>query len=224
MYQNYEEDWMSKRTVRTTVFAVAVTFLLVSMASAVTKPKTAKGKVPPRGSIVLFTNFVGAFPFWNGTTGYFVDGADFFNQVLATGFTPSSNVTFADAALPVGVYTANGGKQYGKVNVYLATDAGGVPGTIIDGPLTQEYFAQQFTNGRGGGIIQFDCVACPSLSAGTPYWIIANQTQPTIEDTWDFADTDLSSPFAFNQVGSITGSWTSIPSGYSRPAWQVDGN
>ncbi len=215
---------MSKRTVRTMVFAVTVTFLLASMASAVTKPKTAKTRVPPRGSITLFTNFVGSFPFWDITTGYFVDGADFFNQVLATGFTPSSNVTFADAALPLGIYTANGGKTNGKVSVYLANDSGGAPGTIIDGPLTQQYFVQQFTDGRGGGMVQFNCVACPSLTAGQQYWVIANQSAATIEDTWDFADTDFSSPFAFNQVGSITGSWIVIPSGYSRPGWQVDGN
>ena len=216
---------MSKRTVRTMVFALAVTVVMAGMANAATRQlKTAKAKVPPRGSIVLFTNFVGAFPFWDITTGYFVDGANFFNQVLATGFTPSSNVTFADAALPIGIYTALGGKQSGKIFAYLATDAGGVPGTIIDGPLTQQYWAQEFTNNRGGGIIQFNCVACPSLSAGTQYWIIANQSAATIEDTWDEADTDVSSPFAFNQVGSITGSWISIASGYIRPAWQVDGN
>lgn len=217
---------MSKRTVRTMIFAVAVTVLLAGMASAAQKarPKSAKAKVPPRGSITLFTNFVGSFPFWDITSGYFVDGADFFNQVLATGFTPSSNVTFADAAMPFGIYTANGGKTNGKVSVYLANDAGGAPGTIIDGPLTQQYFAQDFTNGRGGGMIQFNCVSCPALSAGSQYWVIANITAATIEDTWDFADTDFSSPFAFNQVGSITGSWTVIPSGYVRPGWQVDGN
>jgi len=216
---------MSKRTVRTMIFVVAITVLMATMAAAATKkPKTVKAKVPPRGSTVIFTNFVGAFPFWDITSGYYVDGADFYNQVLATGFTPSSNLTFADAALPIGIYTLNGGKQSGKVYAYLATDAGGVPGTIIDGPLTQQYWAQPFTNNRGGGIIQFNCVACPSLSAGTQYWIIANQSAATIEDTWDFADQDYSSPFAFNQVGSITDSWTSIPSGYIRPGWQVDGN
>lgn len=214
---------MSKRTVRTMAFVAVATLALATFASAAGKPRMATAKVPPRGSTVLFTNFVGAFPFWNIASGYFVDGSDFFNQVLATGFTPSSNVTFADAALPVGIYTANGGKQSGKIFVYLATDAGGVPGTIIDGPLTQQYWAQQFTNGRGGGIIQFNCVTCPSLTAGTQYWIIANQSAATIEDTWDFADSDFSSPFAFNQVGSITGSWLVVGSGY-RPAWQVDGN
>jgi len=215
---------MSKRTVRTMAFAVALTVILAGMANAAGKPKAATSKVPTHGSKLLFTNFVGAFPFWNIATGYFVDGSNFFNQVLATGFTPSSSVTFADAALPVGIYTALGGKQSGKIYVYLASDSGGVPGTILDGPLTQQYWAQQFTNGRGGGIIQFNCVTCPSLTAGTPYWIIANQSAPQIEDTWDEADSDFSSPFAFNQVGSITGSWLVVASGYIRPAWQVDGN
>ncbi|HKD03814.1 MAG TPA: hypothetical protein VKB77_15360 [Terriglobales bacterium] len=214
---------MSKRTVRTLAFAVAATLLLAAMASAATRPKSATSKVPSRGSKILFTNFVGAFPFWDTASGYFVDGSDFFNQVLATGFTPSSNVTFADAALPVGIYTIGGSKQSGKIFVYLANDAGGVPGTIIDGPLTQQYWVQQFGNGRGGGIVQFNCVTCPSLTAGSQYWIIANQSAPQVEDTWDFADSDFSSPFAFNQVGSITGSWLVVGSGY-RPAWQVDGN
>ena len=73
-------------------------------------------------------------------------------------------------------------------------------------------------------MVQFNCVACPSLSAGTQYWIIANQTHATNEMTWDFADTDISAPFAFNQVGSITGPWSVVPSGYIRSGFQVDGN
>ena len=60
---------MSKRTVRTMIFAVVVTVMMASMANAATKLKTAKAKVPPRGSVLLFTNYVGAFPFWNITTG-----------------------------------------------------------------------------------------------------------------------------------------------------------
>jgi len=215
---------MSKSTVRTLAFAVVLTVILAGMANAAGKPKAATAKVPTHGSKLLFTNFVGAFPFWNIATGYFVDGSNFFNQVLATGFIPSSSVTFADAALPVGIYTIGGGKQSGKIYVYLASDSGGVPGTILDGPLTQQYWVQQFGNGRGGGIVQFNCVTCPSLTAGSQYWIIANQSAALVEDSWDFADYDFTSPFAFNDVGSITGSWLSVVSGYTRPAWQVDGN
>src|SRR5215469_249311 len=215
---------MSKRTVRTMVYAVAVTFILAGLASAATKPvKAPKAKVPPRGSVVVYTNFVGAFPFWDISSGYFVDGSNYFNQVLAYGFTPSSNVTFADTALAMGFYAGNGNGA-GRFNVYLAADAGGQPGAILDGPLTQQYWVQNFNNGRGGGIVQLNCVACPSLTAGTPYWIIANQPLATAELTWDFADTDVSAPFAFNQVGSITGPWSIVSSGYIRSAFQVDGN
>lgn len=212
---------MSKRTVRKMAYAVAMTIILAGLASAATKPvKAPKAKVPPRGSTVIYTNFVGAYPFWDITSGYFVDGSNYFNQVLAYGFKPSSNLTFADTALPLGIYSGGGG----KVDVYLAADAGGAPGSILDGPLSQQYWAQAFTNGKGGGMVQFNCVACPSLSAGTQYWIIANQTHATNEMTWDFADTDISAPFAFNQVGSITGPWSVVPSGYIRSGFQVDGN
>ncbi|HKS74614.1 MAG TPA: choice-of-anchor R domain-containing protein [Terriglobales bacterium] len=212
---------MSKRTVRTMAYAVAVTIILAGLASAATKPtKAPKAKVPPRGSIVIYTNFVGAFPFWDITSGYFVDGSNYFNQVLAMGFKTSSAVTFADTALAMGIYSGGGG----KVDVYLAADAGGVPGTILDGPLSQQYWVQTFNNAKGGGIVQFNCVACPALAANTSYWIIANQTHATNEMTWDFADTDFSAPFAFDQTGSITGPWSAVPSGYIRSAFQVDGN
>ena len=75
---------MSKRTVRKMAYAVAMTIILAGLASAATKPvKAPKAKVPPRGSTVIYTNFVGAYPFWDITSGYFVDGSNYFNQVLA---------------------------------------------------------------------------------------------------------------------------------------------
>jgi hypothetical protein len=207
------------------LFVIAVVVLSISIASAQKQHvKAVKGHPSTHGSVTLFTNFVGAYPFWDITTGYFVDGIDFYDQVLAGGFTASSNSTFADVAVAGANYRDLGGKAYGRMNVYLATDAGGVPGTIIDGPLSQQYFLQNFDDGRGGGIVQFNCVTCPSLSSGQTYWVIAQQNQATVQDTWDFALSDVSSLFAFNQTGSINGPWTSIGSGYARMAWQADGN
>lgn len=213
-------------SIRKVLIVAGVVVLTVAMSSAATKKaKGVRLNVPPtRGSIVLFTNFVGAYPFWDVTSGYFVDGPNFFNQVLATGFKATSNVTFADTALPLGIYVTGGSVKNGKVTVYLESDAGGAPGSIIDGPLTQGYWVQQFENGKGGGMVQFNCVTCPSLSSGSSYWVVAQQTQAPVEDTWDFATNDFSSPFAFNQIGSATGPWYVIPSGYVRPGWQADGN
>jgi hypothetical protein len=199
--------------------------LAIGVASAQKQqPKGVKGQQRTHGSVTLFTNFVGAYPFWDTTTGYFVDSSSFFNQVLAMGFKANQNATFADTALALAYYKELGGIAYGRVNVYLASDAGGVPGSIIDGPLTQVFHIQDFDDGRGGGIVQFNCVACPSLTSGQTYWVVANQTKSGVEDTWDFALSDTSSPFAFNQVGSINGPWTSIASGYQRSAFQADGN
>jgi len=213
---------------RKTLCVASLMLLTVAMSTAATrkpKPNAVHVNTPPtRGSVVLFTNFSGAYPFWDTTTGYFVDGSNFFNQVLAGGFTPASNVTFADVAMALGIYTPGGSAKYGKIQAYLETDAGGQPGSVIDGPLTQGYFVQDFQDGKGGGIVQFNCVTCPSLTAGTPYWVVAAQSQPRVEDTWDFADTDVSSGFAFNQTGSINGPWYVVASGYTRMAWQADGN
>jgi hypothetical protein len=212
-------------SIRRILCVAGLVVLTVAMASAQSKPKGAHiNAKPTRGSVVLFTNFVGAYPFWDTTTGYFVDGSNFFNQVLAMGFRPSSNVTFADAALAMGIYLTGGSANYGKVKIYLENDAGGVPGAIIDGPLTQQYVIRPFENGKGGGISQFNCVTCPPLLAGQLYWIVAVQDQARVEDTWDFAQSDTSSDFAFNQSGSATGPWFTVASGYARPAYQADGN
>jgi hypothetical protein len=212
-------------SIRRILCVAGLVALTVAMASAQAKPKSAHiNAKPTRGSVVLFTNFVGAYPFWDTTTGYFVDGSNFFNQVLAMGFRPSSNVTFADAALAMGIYKTGGSASYVRAKVYLESDAGGVPGVILDGPLTQQYAIRPFENGKGGGISQFNCVICPPLVAGQLYWIVALQDQARVEDTWDFAISDFSSDFAFNQSGSATGPWFTVSSGYARPAYQADGN
>jgi hypothetical protein len=212
------------KSIRTALCVAGLVVLTAAMLSAQGKPKSAHSNVKPdRGAIVLYSNFVGAYPFWDTSSGYFVDGTNFFNQQLAQGFRPSSNVTFADAALAMGIYKTGGSASYVRVKVYLESDSGGIPGSILDGPLTQQYRIQPFENGKGGGVVQFNCVTCPALSSGTLYWIVAIQDQARVEDTWDFAISDFSSPFAFNAFNT-GGAWYVIPSGYTRAAYQADGN
>ncbi|HVO81098.1 MAG TPA: hypothetical protein VMT28_10225 [Terriglobales bacterium] len=212
------------KSIRKTLCVAGLVVLSAAMLSAQGKPKVAhnnNGK--SHGSVVLYTNFVGAYPFWDTTSGYFVDGANFFNQVIAQGFRVSNTGPFADTALALGIYKTGGSASYVRVKTYLMSDAGGVPGSILDGPLTQQYRVQPFENGRGGGIVQFNCVTCPTLNGGSSYWIAALQDQARVEDTWDFSFSDFSSPFAFNQTGTLTG-WYAVPSGYIRSAYQADGN
>jgi hypothetical protein len=99
-----------------------------------------------------------------------------------------------------------------------------LPGSILDGPLTQLYPIRDLLNFKGGGVNQFDCVTCPVLSAGTRYWVVAQQDKPHVEDGWDQSFSDSAWEFAYNLEGSATGPWTLMGSGYIRPAFQVDGN
>ncbi|MBZ5600116.1 MAG: hypothetical protein LAN83_17555 [Acidobacteriia bacterium] len=182
-----------------------------------------------KGSKLVYTNLTGPLHHkFNNTTGYFVDGSNFNNQVIAQGFTPTSTVTFADAYIPMAVYTLGGGDNNpGELNVYLESDAGGAPGSILEGPLTACNGISNFNNGIGGNFVEFNCTSCnTTLNAGTPYWIVAQEGTSTVELTWDEVRgiTDVSSPFAFNQTGNPSGDWNVVPSGYSRSAYEVDGN
>ena len=182
-----------------------------------------------KGSTLVYTNLTGPLHHkYNNTVGYFVDGSNFFNQVLAVGFTPTSTLTFADAYMPMGVYTNTGGQNNsGTLNIYLESDSGGAPGSIIEGPLTACNGISNFNDGLGGNFVEFNCTSCTStLQAGTQYWIVAQEATATVETTWDEVRgvTDTSSPFDFNQSGSATGPWLVVGTGSSRPAYEVDGN
>jgi hypothetical protein len=215
------------------VVSVALPGFAQNMAKGAPASITAKSSADLQtcsvGSKLVFTNLQGPnHRAYNTSTGYFVDGSSFDNQVLGQGFTPSSSVTFSDVLMPMGVYTNGGGQNNaGTINVYLMSDSGGVPGSIIEGPLTRCQGIANFNNGRGGNMIEFDCVTCTStLASGTQYWIVAQQTTADVQLTWDEtrAQTDLESPFVFNQVGSLTGSWLVVSGGFSRAAYEVDGN
>lgn len=172
------------------------------------------------GSKVLFTNLTGTHHGYYAGAGYYVDGANFFNQVLAQGFTPSQSATFADVVMPVGIATGT----KGRINIFLYDDVGGAPGSAIDGPLHASSHPLSFYNGRGGGLVLYACFSCPALSAGTQYWVVAYEKAAEVQLTWDFANTDLNSPFVYNQSGSLTGPWLVVDTGFLRAAYEVDGN
>jgi hypothetical protein len=205
-------------------FALLLTASLSLSAGTVAKSvsKVNRDKNYNKGTTLIFTNLQGPNHHkYDPDTGYFVDGANFNLQILGVSFVPSSAVGFADAYMPMGVYNQGGGTGQGSgLSVTLNADSGGIPGAVLDGPLTQ-------SNGIGlfpGNFVEFDCVTCPSLKAGTTYWIVAADTNAANQFTWDFARglTDLDSGFAFSayNTGNV---WTVIPTGYQRSAWEVDG-
>lgn len=147
-------------------------------------------------------------------SGYFVDGANYFNQVLAFPFVPNATENMVDAVLALGNYAGNNN----PVSAYLATDGVGQPGTII-ATLTQQGTIQPFSS--GGSLITFNCNSCGTVNAGTTYWIIAAETDPGTEQAWMFSYQDQTGPGAFNQLGSITGPWNQFNS--TNVGFRVDG-
>ena len=149
-------------------------------------------------------------------SGYFVDGANFFNQVIAMPFTPSKSENVADAVLALGNFA--GGNS--PVNVFLESDASGVPGNIL-ATFTQQGTIQPFTS--GGSLITFNnCTGTCAVSTATQYWIVAQETDPGTEQAWMFAYQDQTGPAAFNQLGSATGPWNQFNS--TLTGFRVDGS
>jgi hypothetical protein len=136
---------------------------------------------------------------YDNTNGYFVDGANFFSQVVASPFTlgAASNIGYAMLAL------GNNAGDNSAVNVYIESDSGGTPGSIL-WSLSQNGTILPF--GSGGGLVEFDCAGC-SLSAGN-YWMVAVEGDPNTEQVWLFAYQDAQANINYNQSGSATGPWT----------------
>jgi hypothetical protein len=148
-------------------------------------------------------------------SGYFVDGSNYFNQVLALPFTPNATETMVDAVLALGNYAGSNS----PVTAYLATDDGlNEPGTIL-ATLTQQGTIPPFSS--GGGLVTFNCGGCGTVNAGTQYWIIAQETDPNTEQAWMFAYLDQQGHGAFNQLGSNSGPWSQYDSTIS--GFRVDG-
>lgn len=175
---------MSKRMMFLSVFALVSVLALTVNAGAAT---------------LIYTN-LGSNGEYDTGTGYFVDGANYYNQVLAEPFVSGVNINISYAELALGHYAGNNT----AINVYLTSDVGGQPGTILD-TLTQVGTIPEFAN--GGGLVRFNCTACVALSSGQQYWIMARETDPNAEQAWMWDYQDAAGTLAFNQAGSLNGPW-----------------
>jgi len=94
------------------------------------------------------------------------------------------------------------------LTVYIETNSGGTPGTILD-TLTQSgsYSAYPTT-----GVVNFTCSgSCTTLDAGTTYWIVGQQTDPANLAYWMYSDSDTGTWY-YNYLNSATGPWTAADS------------
>ena len=129
----------------------------------------------PASADVVYTTFGPSGQYdVNVNHGWAISGSCCSNQVEAEPFTLGAGTTVADAVLAVG--NLSGGDT--PVNVYIESDSGGVPGSII-ATLSQAGTILPYSNGWDGGLVTFTCSGC-TLGAGS-YWLVAQEPDAS---TW----------------------------------------
>jgi len=164
---------------------------------------------------ILYTT-LGPGNAYDGSNGSFVDGSNYYNDVVADSFTLGAGATVANAVLALGNFLGNNN----PVTLYIESNNGGVPGSIIV-QLSQVGTILPWGNGSGGGLVTFNCSGAQcALAAGT-YWLVAWEQDPNTQQFWDNAYEDQQGNNAFNLNGSPTGPW--MAGFYTANAFQIDG-
>ncbi|HEX5484279.1 MAG TPA: PEP-CTERM sorting domain-containing protein [Terriglobia bacterium] len=201
---------------------------------------------------VVYSNFTSGMSFNNGLSfsinqsTVIVNGTVLPPETIAVQFTPSGSFTFNDAKLAMALSSGTN-----TLNVYLESDANGMPGSILEGiqlsgllPTTAPGVVEASTS--TGTLIAGTAGA--DMLDGTAYWLVAYAPVAGTSAAWDLAlgpdtcagaggttiDCDMStalstdggskilSNLAFNTIPSATGPWTLAPAA-PRPAFQIDG-
>jgi hypothetical protein len=164
---------------------------------------------------ILYTT-LGPGNAYDGSSGYFVDGSNYYNTVVANMFTVGSAATVADAVLALGNYLGNNN----PVTVYIESNSGGMPGNII-ATLSQGSSILPWGNGSGGGLVTFNCSGAQCALGAGSYWLVALEQDPNTQQIWDLAYQDQQGNLAFNGSGSPTGPWSTFFD--TANAFQIDG-
>jgi hypothetical protein len=149
-------------------------------------------------AVVLFST-LGPSGEYDSGSGYFVDGSNYYNQVIAMPFSPNATGSMTDVVMALGNYAGNNT----PIELFLMSDSSNSPGSILD-TLTQVGSIASYSS--GGGLATFDSAGI-TLFAGTQYWLVARETDPASEQLWMLSSQDQSGMFDFNESGSIS-SWT----------------
>jgi hypothetical protein len=158
----------------------------------------------PASADVVYTTFGPSGQYdVNVNHGWAISGSCCSNQVEAEPFTLGAGTTVEDAVLALGHVAGDNN----PVNVYIESDSGGVPGSII-ATLSQAGTILPYSNGWDGGLVTFTCSGC-TLGAGS-YWLVAQEPDASTEQIWDWTYNDQIAlgKIPFNQIGSATGPWS----------------
>lgn len=134
-------------------------------------------------------------------------------QVAAFPFVPSQTVTLTSADLALSQLS---GKTT-PLNVYIESNLGGQPGTILD-TLTQ---VGSFT--ASAAVVNFTCAVCSVLQAGTTYWIVGQQSDATQLSAWLYGPS-ATGTWYFDETNSPTGPWSVATAGNRFSAFDVNGS
>ena len=183
---------------KTGIFAIAV--LLAAMICS----------VEATAGSALYTT-LGPGGAYDNSGGYSVDGSNYFNQVIANPFTLGAGGFVSDAVLALA--NVQGGNN--PLNVYIESNSGGVPGSII------AQLTQVGTISGAGGLVTFTCsgLAC-GLGPGS-YWLVAVEPDPNTQQGWFLSYGDQLGTVAYNEAGSPTGPW-STADGIPLNGFQLD--
>lgn len=154
----------------------------------------------------------GEYDFNNG---YFVGGSGTSDQVVGSPFTVNTTAMLTGARLGLGHFQ---GTNNEPINLFVESDAGGQPGSIL-AELTQVGTIPPFRDGET--LTTFTCNDCLTLTAGTVYWLVAQETDPGTEQIWNLAFGDPTNTLAFNRLGSATGPWNLMST--TDVAFEIDG-
>ncbi len=138
-----------------------------------------------RGAVV-FDN-LGPAPyatFGYSTFGLYSDGTNYDRGMQ---FTAAQTVTLTNLQLALGQahFVSGNPEQSGTAKIQLLTDSANTPGTVLE-----TWTSSTLSGGpQAGGVVSFDSVLKPKLTAGTKYWIVlSDATGSNLGGAWYFAD------------------------------------
>lgn len=158
--------------------------------------------VVPAAATVIYSNF-GSGGSYDTSNGFITSHS----HAIGASFQANTNMQFLNAQLAL--VSAGGDATV----VYLASDNSGQPGSVLDTLIEQSPI------GPSGSIITFTCTVCPTLSAGTRYWIVS--TFGNGQTLWFFNTTGANGVAVNNDGLSPNGPWNLFS--FPTPAFAVEG-
>ena len=162
---------------------------------------------------VLYSNF-GAGHTFSSAPSFAIGGTGCGSKAIAAKFQPPASAFFQDAQLALSLSSGTN-----QLSIYLESDSAGVPGTILEGPISVTGLASS-----PGSVITANSTVFPFLLAGNAYWLVVTAPTANTCATWYSTTSDTSTNLSSNTDDSPAPPWTAVATGSQRPAFEIDGD